>query len=297
MSAMEKSTIDSGYMLAPDKSVFFATKCFRHTAISSSPHEWNGEICPICLCEYGTGRDGDPAEYPLTVEIPTCKHVFGDHCMVELLNKEDPSLSKCPLCRTKWFATPEDDECWEDPNDVAQWSLDLDNERMRPQPRTRFAQFADRGLAGIKRILRIASMDHETDDPTWTPTEEEERIAQAALDTAYDQLCSMRRIEMRAQGLDYPEEECEAHREEAAWSTTERWSSILGTWKCVVSHTLRDYRNVVLGLYRHKLGKSCPICTYGLGVNHGQDSQDVIVSQRSVLGAISGRRTVEIIHY
>ena len=56
--------------------------------------------CVICYNDYGVETPEGHKEAPL--RLPTCKHVFGDHCIKKWFEESD----SCPYCRAKLPAEP-----------------------------------------------------------------------------------------------------------------------------------------------------------------------------------------------
>ncbi|KAF2790553.1 hypothetical protein K505DRAFT_364628 [Melanomma pulvis-pyrius CBS 109.77] len=45
-------------------------------------------------------------EYPVRMNLPDCKHVFGHLCLAICMGTDTAWRNKCPICRTLWFQGP-----------------------------------------------------------------------------------------------------------------------------------------------------------------------------------------------
>lgn len=288
--------VESSYTLAPDKTTFATRDQFFVPRLSVDP---NHTTCSICLCEYGSDQDGEGAEYPVKIDIPGCNHVFGHRCLLDLIQRPETSLNKCPLCRTKWWQTPEDYEIWqEDWDDGTEEALPsyyyrLHAERIRNHARSRMGQLTSRIFSvGKPRQETTTNSRHRN-----VPTANQVNQARLHLDRFYEDCCNELRAELREQGQDYPAEECEARRDEARMLLMESWTAVLGTWKCTFTHSLRDYDNRELGRVEHERGQPCSICVFeAADVQNITRSLDVFEAPRGFLEKLSGRRSLHIIH-
>lgn len=57
-------------------------------------------VCVICYNDYGLESPEGVSEAPL--QLPKCKHVFGDHCIKKWFEESD----SCPYCRDKVHSEP-----------------------------------------------------------------------------------------------------------------------------------------------------------------------------------------------
>ncbi|KAK2590084.1 hypothetical protein QQS21_012237 [Conoideocrella luteorostrata] len=75
-----------------------AIQSLQSIDVSALPE--NEKTCVICYNDYGVASPEGVNEAPL--RIPSCKHIFGDHCIKKWLEDSD----SCPYCRSKLQSEP-----------------------------------------------------------------------------------------------------------------------------------------------------------------------------------------------
>jgi hypothetical protein len=89
---------------APDARAFEEQHC---SEVQVSALESDSRTCFICVVRYGVPSsegEGSP-EKPIQINFGNCHHIFGHHCLRQLIDGQESWSNKCPLCRTPWFRT------------------------------------------------------------------------------------------------------------------------------------------------------------------------------------------------
>jgi hypothetical protein len=78
--------------LGVSKATFFGTQ-----VVPANPNDaYYDDRCCFCWDKYGDTHEG--------VRVLPCNHVFGEHCLQEIINS--PNGNVCPICRCLWYRPP-----------------------------------------------------------------------------------------------------------------------------------------------------------------------------------------------